>query len=148
MPHCRNRPLALLPNGTARDIYNKLEYHSYPKVGCVGFLASRQAWSDIRAYGYPSTWQLPRSASTITKCAEPLRCRIRKSTTIPTIKRCRPKTLTTTNCSGQNKDFVRKPILPRRVYHTHHRITRINTDCLRSSDNKELLAVLIRVILW
>ena len=28
------------------------------------------------------------------------------------IKRCQPKTLNTTNCSGKNKDFVRKPILP------------------------------------
>lgn len=77
-----------------------------------GFLASREAWSDIRRTGYPSGLAFPEVAGTITNVPNRWRYPNTKSTTIPTIKRCQPKTLTTTNCSGQNKDFVRKPILP------------------------------------
>ena len=47
----------------------------------------------------------------------------------------------------QNKDLIRKPILPEE-YIILTTDNTINTDVLRSSDNKELLAVLIRVILW
>ena len=55
--------------------------------------------------------------------------------------------LVNTGWNGSGKRISIKDTRGIDVYkRQHHRITRINTDCLRSSDNKELLAVLIRAI--
>ena len=80
-----------------------------------GFLASREAWSDIRRTGYPSGLAFPEVPVPSQMCRTAGDTRIRKSTTIPTIKRCQPKTLTTTNCSGKIRTLFANPFCPKSI---------------------------------
>ena len=111
-PLPKKQPLSLLPNGTARNMQTSWML-SLPKSGCISVswpVARHGVTSDVPAIR--PAWSSPKWPVPSQMCRTAGDTRIRKSTTIPTIKRCQPKTLTTTNCSGQNKDFVRKPILP------------------------------------
>ena len=85
-------------------------YH-YPKVAAFRFLASREAWSDIRRTGYPSGLAFE-VAGTITNVPNRWRYPNTEVNYNPYYKEVSAEDTTTTNCSGQNKDFVRKPILP------------------------------------